>query len=129
MMIATPQIVTFGSSRQDEIKPITTSLPAFRSMFMKELLTIPAGTILPGDPELKLASDVFATIDWTSDGIIVASVLLDEDGYGWSYDDAWDDFLASLRDRLNSLARREDRLAQVDRHILDQLRTVLRPKA
>ena len=96
---------------------------------MKELLIIPSGTTIPGDPGLELVSDVFATIDWTSDGIIVASALLDEDGYGWSYDDAWGDFLTSLKDRLDSLARREDRLAQGDRHVLDQLRAILRRKA
>lgn len=88
----------------------------------KTLLTIPAGTVLPGRPEFRFRSWVFASIDWTKDGVLISSCLFDEDGYGRTYDEAWSDFITSLRDKLASLEKRVATLSIPDREILRHLR-------
>lgn len=103
----------------------TTGFPANPQQpttFTKEMLAIPQGTIIPGIPALKLVSSVFASIDRTNDGVLIGSVLFDEEGYGRTYEDAWTDFIASLRDKLSSLEKREPKLADSDRAVLAQLR-------
>lgn len=93
----------------------------------KEFLTIHAGTVIPGDPPLGLAQDVYVSMDWGKDGVVITSVVLDEDGYGWTYEEAWTDFLSSLRDRRESLEKREARLSADDREVLKLLRVVIQP--
>lgn len=94
-------------------------------VFAKELLMIPAKTAIPGTQALALKCDIFASIDWTNDGVIIRSELLDEEGYGRTYDEAWSDLLTSLRDRHASLAKREARLSPADRRILNSLRDAI----
>jgi len=89
----------------------------------KTLLTIPRGTVLPGNR--WLVSDIFAAIDHTNDGIVITSCLFEEDGYGKSYEEAWDDFLSSLCDKLGSLEKRAATLSQADREVLMQLRATI----
>ena len=90
-----------------------------------ELLTIPAGTVIRGDHAAKLTCSIIASVDRTSDGVVIGSVLFDEDGYGWSYEAAWDDFLASLRDKYASLTKRESILSAADRQVLQHLRSAV----
>lgn len=91
----------------------------------KRLLTIHSGTAVPGYPEFKLGCNVFASIDETMDGVVISSALFEEDGYGRSYDDAWRDFIGSLRDKLASLEKRETILSRQDLEILKKLRASL----
>jgi hypothetical protein len=67
-------------------------------------------------------SDIFASIDWTKDGVVINSCLFEEDGFGRTYEEAWGDFLASLRDKLSSLEKRAASLSAVDLEILQHLR-------
>jgi hypothetical protein len=89
----------------------------------KTLLSIPKGTLLPGTRQL--ASDIFAAIDTTKDGIVITSCLFEEDGYGKSYEEAWDDFISSLCDKYDSLERRAAVLSQSDLEVLRQLRVTI----
>jgi hypothetical protein len=108
-----------------QIEPIFAPVPLQRPIFMKELLTISSGTVIPGNPPYKLNGTVIATIDYTGDGVVIASPMLDEEGYGETYEAAWYDFLVSLRDRYASLAKRESNLSPGDREVLDNLRSLL----
>jgi len=92
-----------------------------------EFLTIQGGTVIPGDPGLVLTEDVYASVEWSKEGVLISSVLFDEEGYGWTYEEAWDDFLSSLRDRRDSLAKRAERLSPADQGVLDKLRRVIAP--
>lgn len=104
---------------------LPSSVPVERPMVMQELLMFPSETIIPGQPACKLKCDLFASIDWNGDGVLIRSELLDEEGYGSSYEEAWQDFLESLRDKQASLARRRDVLSAADRRVLDQLRVCI----
>ena len=106
-------------------EPTTTPALPTERLFTKQLLLIPKGAILPGSPPAHLACDLFASIDWTKDGIVVSSALLDEEGYGWSENAAWNDFMLSLRDRHDSLRKRASRLSTGDREILEHLQSVI----
>jgi hypothetical protein len=96
-------------------------------MFMLELLTVLPGTVIPGNPPFKLKQGIIATIDRTSDGVVIASPMLDEEGYGESYAAAWADFLSSIRDKLASLTKREASLSPADKEVLGNLRESLIP--
>jgi hypothetical protein len=74
---------------------------------------------------MKLERNIFASVNWTSDGVVIASPMLDEEGYGETFEAAWVDFLVSLKDRHASLAKREVSLSTSDRAILDILRESL----
>lgn len=113
------------SAMTPQIEPLVSSVPLQHPMFTKTLLTVPSGTVVPGNPAFKLTSDVIATIDRTADGTVIASPMLDEEGYGETYEAAWQDFLASLRDRFFSLEKREATLSPPDRAVLHTLRGLL----
>ncbi len=117
--------MTVDNVRTLQIGPLVTSVPLQYPMFLKVLFTIPSGTKVPGDLAFKFASDVIATRDWTADGTVIAAPELDEEGYGETYEAAWEDFLASLRDRLSSLQKREAHLSSSDRGVLNNLRSLL----
>ena len=93
--------------------------------FEQSPLTIPSGTVIPGSPLMRLEREIFASVNWTSDGIVIASPMLDEDGYGETLDTAWADFLVSLKDRYASLTKREASLSLSDRAVLGLLRESL----
>lgn len=93
--------------------------------FSTQLLVVPSDTLVSGNPPAKSKCAIVAGIDWNGDGVTIRSEFLDEDGYGWSYEEAWDDFLTSLRDRYSSLAKREERLSPADRETLKKLRAVI----
>lgn len=129
MSIETPQILTGPEPPQAAIGEIFTATPASTTptrdrVFAKELLRVPAQTVIPGPTPVTLKSDVFASIDWNGDGVIIRSELFDEEGYGWTYEGAWSDFLISLRDKYHSLERRQARLSPADRDVFNHLRQV-----
>ena len=139
-MVETPYIIPHVSPRVPDWVPVARPLPEVvglpvpvppsqnsqrLQLFAKELLMIPSGTVVSGNPAPKLKCDIFASIDWTNDGVIIRSELLDEEGYGGTFEAAWSDFLTSLRDRHASLAKKETRLSPADRNVLDGLRAAI----
>jgi hypothetical protein len=120
----TPQIGTDLTIMPEAALTPTTSapIPQDRMTFGKELLVVPSGTVIPGDQPATLSRCVVAGVERTGDGVVIDSVLFDEDGYGWSYEAAWHDFLTSLRDRYASLSKRESTLSEADRKVLEHLR-------
>jgi len=88
-------------------------------------LMIPAETVLPGDPKYKLNSPVNGVIEYTIDGVLITVHIFDEEGYGETYESAWDDLLSSIRDRYASLVKREQGLSPPDHIVLCELRRYL----
>jgi hypothetical protein len=94
-----------------------------QTMWISSLyLMIPEGTILPGDPTYKLNFSVRGVIQNTIDGFLIAVPIFDEEGYGETYESAWDDLLSSIRDKYASLAKMEQGLSPPDRKVLSELR-------
>lgn len=89
------------------------------------ILSFPKGTAIPGREHLVLSRSIEAETEATPDGFVIRSGAAGEEGYGATYDEACVDFLTSLRDRCDSLARREDRLSAEDRSVLERLRMLL----
>ena len=85
-----------------------------------------SGTKIPGRIKCSLKQPVVARVESTKDGIILSSELFDEEAYGPTYNEAEIEFLTSLCDRFQSLAKRESRLSPQDRSILNELRSVLK---
>ena len=118
------QVATPAPLIQQYLEPVSVSPEHKRSeIFEKQLLTVPRGTTIPGNPMVTLKCPIFASIDWSGDGVVISSVLFDEDGYGGTYEVAWADLLSSLRDRYTSLAKREAVLSAADREVLTALRS------
>jgi len=114
------QTLDLAPRAQEISAPVSTQSDALP---WKELTTIPSKTAILGKQAPVLNCDVFVTIDWTKDGVLISSALFDEDGYGRTYDDALEDFLVSLKDKGASLARREATLSPADRRVLAALRS------
>jgi hypothetical protein len=92
-----------------------------------EVETFPQGTAIPNsDFELRYAIVVQKQI--TRDGIVIRSGSFDEEAFGVVEEDAYLDFLTSLRDRYNSLRWRESSLSAQDSSVLNKLRDLLGPK-
>ena len=91
-----------------------------------ETFTIPESTQIPGRP-LRLARSLVVSVEVTRDGFVIRSGELDEDAFGGSFRSAYIDFLTSVRDRYDSLSRREARLSEEDSRTLAALRSVLQP--
>jgi hypothetical protein len=88
-------------------------------------LIIPVDTILLGDPIYKLNLSVDGVVEWTIDGFVITAPIFDEEGYGETYENAWDDLLSSIRDRYASLVKREQGLSPLDQKVLSELRKYL----
>jgi hypothetical protein len=107
-------------------EPISTDVStASTSSSALTILTIPEGTDVSGRGDLVLRHPVLVELESTPDGYIIRSGHVEEESYGASIEEAYRDFLASLRDRHNSLSLREPRLSSHDRIILERLRTLL----
>lgn len=108
--------------------PVT---PIFTDSFLNEILTpvvqiivFEGGTPIP-DSDLALRNPVAVEIQTTRDGFVIRSSGLDEEAYGSTYQEAYVEFLTSLRDRFYSLIRREAYLSSEDLAILNKLRILL----
>ena len=88
------------------------------------IMAFPEGTNVP-DTALRLGFEVQAVFELTRDGVTLRAGNLDEDAFGATVEEACADFLTSLRDRYNSLVRREDRLSRDDLQVLRNLRGLL----
>lgn len=95
-----------------------------RSSLSVQTFAFKKETPIPGS-DLKLGEEIWADIERTDDAYVVRCGVLDEEAYGSSFQDAYIDFLTSLRDRYEVLSHRESRLAPPDRQILTRLRALL----
>ncbi len=95
--------------------------PLLRSV---QIMAFPEGTVIPGT-DLRLGFEVHVVLEITGDGLTLRSGVLDEEAFGATPEEVCVDFLTSLRDRYNSLARREGRLSREDSQILGHLRGLL----
>ena len=89
-----------------------------------ETFLLVANTILPAS-NLFLKQSLLVKIESTKDGLVMRSNYIDEDAFGQTLEDAYLDFLTSIRDRYQSLVAREQSLSSDDRSVLDKLRTLL----
>jgi hypothetical protein len=96
----------------------TINVPGFSVQFS----TIPEGTNIPTSP-LILRRSLIVQIEASRDGYVVSSDNLNEEGYGITLDEAYFDFMTSLRDRLQSLNRTTNHLAEVEIDVLTKLRS------
>ncbi len=91
-----------------------------------ELMPLTKGTPIPNSSH-TLQHDLLAELHTSQDGYIIRSALIDEDGYGTALNEAYFDFLTSIRDRYNSMKEREPRLSTHELQILHHLRNLLEP--
>jgi len=90
-----------------------------------QTITLPEGTPIPDSNGLELRQGILVELEVTPDGYVLCASGLDEDGYGYTYDEAYLDFITSIRDRYSVLKRREGRLSPEDSIILQRLKTLL----
>ncbi len=90
-----------------------------------ETVILPQNTPIPQSGGLALKHALPAQVELTRDSFVISSGGVDEEGYGHTYQEAYTDFLTSLRDRYRSLSRREARLSSRDHAILEELRALL----
>lgn len=92
--------------------------------FSVQVVTFPQKTPIP-DSGLSFKYALIAEIRATRDGYVLRSGDLDEEAFGLTREEAYLGFLASLRDRYNSLERREASLSRQDHSVLESLRRLL----
>lgn len=88
------------------------------------MLTAPRDTVISSD-KYKLKVDLTAVVKTEDDKYVVIDYEVDEYGIGNSLQEAQQDLFDSLVDYLVSLARRENRLGDRERHNLQILRSIL----
>lgn len=92
--------------------------------FSVQVVTFPQKTPIP-DSGLSFKYALIAEIRATRDGYVLRSGDLDEEAFGLTREEAYLGFLTSLRDRYNSLERREASLSRQDHSVLESLRRLL----
>lgn len=85
----------------------------------------PRGIRIPGSRGLVLRTVIIAETEVTEDGVVIRSRDLDEESFGPTLAEAYDDFLTSLWDRRASMHRRRERLSSADRSVLQKLDALL----
>jgi len=91
-----------------------------------ELMRIIKGTQIPNS-SYTLQHDLLTKLQTSRDGYIIQSALVDEDGYGITVNEAYLDFLSSIRDRYDSMRARQSCLSTHELQILHSLRHLLEP--
>jgi hypothetical protein len=86
--------------------------------------TIIANTPLPNSA-LLLRHDLTVRKEMTQDGYVIKSSYIDEESFGTTLEEAYFDFLTSIRDKCNSLQRREMKLSPRDKTVLENIRSLL----
>jgi hypothetical protein len=115
------------------------TVPIFNSMFASSqvegtsiveypistaIFNIIANTPLPNSA-LLLRHDLTVRKEMTQDGYVMKSSYIDEESFGATLEEAYFDFLTSIRDKYNSLQRREMKLSPRDKTILENIRSLL----
>jgi len=88
------------------------------------IFNIIAKTCLPNS-DLLLRHDLTVRKEMTQDGYVIKSSYIDEESFGATLEEAYFDFLTSIRDKYNSLQRREMKLSPRDKTILENIRSLL----
>jgi hypothetical protein len=109
----------FPSSPADDTNTVKYQYPISSSIF-----NIIANTALPNS-HLLLRHDLTVHEEMTQDGYVIKSNYIDEESYGDTLEEAYFDFLTSIRDKYNSLQRREMKLSPRDKTILKNIRSLL----
>jgi len=91
-----------------------------------QLMSLNKGTQIPNS-FYTFQHQLLTKLHSSKDGYLIQSAFVDEDGYGTTISEAYLDFLGSIRDRYNSMKRRESRLATYELQVLNNLRTLLEP--
>jgi len=88
------------------------------------IFNIIAKTRLPNS-DLLLRHDLPVRKEMTQDGYVIKSSYIDEESFGATLEEAYFDFLTSIRDKYNSLQRREMKLSPRDKTVLENIRSLL----
>jgi hypothetical protein len=88
------------------------------------IFSIMAKTPLPNS-DLLLTQDLAVSQEITEDGYVIRSLYIDEESFGATSEQAYFDFLTSIRDKYNSLRRRETKLSPHDKAVLGNIRSLL----
>ncbi len=88
------------------------------------IFNIIANTPLPNS-DLLLRHDLTVSEETTQDGYVIKSLYIDEESFGATLEEAYFDFLTSIRDKYNSLQRREMKLSPPDKAVLENIRSLL----
>lgn len=88
------------------------------------IFNIIAKTRLPNS-DLLFRHDLTVRKEMTQDGYVIKSSYIDEESFGATLEEAYFDFLTSIRDKYNSLQRREMKLSPRDKTILENIRSLL----
>jgi hypothetical protein len=115
------------------------TVPIFNSMFASSqvedtnivkypistaIFNIIAETRLPNS-DLLLKRDLTVRQEMTQDGYVIKSSYIDEESFGATLEEAYFDFLTSIRDKYNSLQLREMKLSPRDKTVLENIRSLL----
>lgn len=73
-------------------------------------ITFPKGTQIPNS-DYELQQYILAELHVTEDGYVIQCHSIDEEAYGHTFQEAYLDFLTSIRDRYLSLSKRGERLS------------------
>lgn len=109
----------FPSTPSDDTNTLKYQYPLSSSIF-----NIIANTPLPNSP-LLLRHHLTVHEEITQDGYIIRSSYIDEESYGGTLEEAYLDFLTSIRDKYHSLQRREMKLSPRDKTVLENIRSLL----
>ena len=109
----------FPSSRAHDANTVKYQYPISSSIF-----NIIAKTPLPNS-DLFLRRDLTVREEITQDGYVIESSYIDEESYGDTLEEAYFDFLTSIRDKYRSLQRREMKLSPRDKTVLENIRSLL----
>lgn len=107
----------FASTQVDDIDIV--KYPISSSIF-----SIIARTPLPNSG-LLLRHDLTIRKQITQDGYVLKSDYIDEESFGHTFEEAYLDFLTSIRDKYRSLLRREMKLSPRDKTVLQNIRSLI----
>jgi len=132
-------ITTHNSSVTTSIVKNDNTIPYFDSIFASNqvedgmiikypvssaIFNIVSNTHLPNS-NLCLKYDLVIFQEHTQDGYVMKSGYIDEESFGSTLEEAYIDFLTSIRDKYQSLQRRESKLSPRDKQILINIRSLL----
>jgi hypothetical protein len=110
----------FPSTRSHDANTVKYQYPISSSIF-----NIIANTHLPNS-DLFLKYDLTVRGEMTQDGYVIKSSYIDEESFGATLEEAYLDFLTSIRDKYNSLQQRERKLSPRDKAVLENMRSLLK---
>jgi hypothetical protein len=104
--------------------PVDMNILKYQYPISSSIFSIIANTPLP-DSDLLLRRDLAVHQEITQDGYLIRSSYIDEESYGETREQAYLDFLTSIRDKYRSLQRREAKLSPRDKTVLQNIRSLL----